>query len=57
MNSTDIIRRRLRNADSLSDALFAQIILGDDRAVRAVIANGKPIYEKSGGDSLKEYDR
>ena len=45
MNSTDIIRHRMNNADSLADALFAQIILADDRAIRAVYANGKRIFE------------
>jgi len=45
LNSTDIVRHRMDNADSLSAALFAQIILSDDRAIRVVYANGKSIYE------------
>ena len=53
MKSTDIIRHRIQNVDSLSDVLFAQIVLADDRAVRAVVANGKIIYEKSRGDNRK----
>ncbi|MFP6732430.1 MAG: guanine deaminase [Rhodospirillales bacterium] len=46
MNSTEIIRHRMCSANSLSDALFAQIILADDRAIWAVYANGKPIFER-----------
>ena len=47
LNSTEIIRHRMRSASNLSDALFAQIILGDDRAIRAVYANGLPIFQSN----------
>lgn len=46
LNSTDIIRHRMKNVDSLADTLFAQIILGDDRAIRATYANGVRVHER-----------
>lgn len=42
--STPLIARRMAGADSLWDALFAQMILADDRAIRATYANGKLVY-------------
>ena len=40
LNSTPVIRQRVERAETLRDILFAQMILADDRAVRAVYANG-----------------
>lgn len=41
--STELIARRAAEAESLRDLLFAQIILADDRAIRAVYAGGEPV--------------
>jgi guanine deaminase len=43
LTSTPVIRQRVERAESLRDILFAQMILGDDRAVRAVYANGRKV--------------
>ena len=45
VNSTPLIRQRMKRADSLRDMLFAQIILADDRAVRATYAAGNLVYQ------------
>ncbi len=47
VNSTPIIRQRMDRADSLRDMLFAQMILADDRAVRATYAAGVMVYRAS----------
>jgi len=41
--STELIAHRVAEAESLRDLLFAQIILADDRAIRAVYAGGEPV--------------
>ncbi len=46
LNSTDLIHHRLQNVDSLADILFAQIVLADDRAIRATYANGFEVYKR-----------
>ena len=43
--STPLIANRMAGADSLWDALFAQIILADDRAIRATYAAGRLVFE------------
>jgi guanine deaminase len=43
--STPPIANRMAGADSLWDALFAQMILADDRAIRATYAAGRLLYE------------
>ena len=45
LNSTPMIRNRMAKADSLADMLFAQIILADDRAVRATYGAGQLVYD------------
>jgi len=45
LNSTPIIRQRMNQAKSLRDILFAQMILADDRAVRATYAAGRLVYQ------------
>lgn len=44
VNSTPMIRQRMDRADNLRDILFAQMILADDRAVRATYAAGNLVY-------------
>ncbi|MBI1416325.1 MAG: guanine deaminase [Limimaricola sp.] len=43
--STTAIAQRAARADSIWDALFPTIMMGDDRAVRAVWVNGKPAQQ------------
>lgn len=45
LNSTPIIRQRMNRAESLRDMLFAQMILADDRAVRATYAAGGLVFQ------------
>ncbi len=45
--STPIIRQRVERAENLRDLLFAQMVLADDRAVRATYAGGRKIHEKT----------
>ena len=46
LNSTPMIRNRTQRAETLGDLLFTQIILADDRAIRATYAAGKIVYER-----------
>jgi guanine deaminase len=48
LTSTDIIDHRMKSVNSLAETLFAQIILADDRAIRATYANGELVYAKDG---------
>ncbi len=48
VNSTPMIRQRMERAESLRDMLFAQIILADDRAVRATYAAGTQVNRTRG---------
>jgi guanine deaminase len=45
--STPLIANRMAGADSLWDALFVQIILADDRAIRATYAAGRRVFPDS----------
>ena len=47
VTSTPVIRHRMERAESLRDMLFAQMILADDRAVRATYASGSLVYTAS----------
>ena len=40
LKSTPLIDQRVKRAENLSDILFTQMILADDRAIRAVYVNG-----------------
>ena len=46
LESTPLIRNRMKTAETLRDQLFAQIILADDRAIRATYASGELIYDR-----------
>ena len=48
LNSTPVIRQRVDRAEDLRDMLFAQMILADDRAIRATYAGGLKVYAKVG---------
>ncbi len=46
LKSTPLLALRMQYADSLQEALFLQMILGDDRAVRATWSGGELVYSK-----------
>ena len=48
LNSTPVIRQRVDRAGDLRDILFAQMILADDRAIRATYVGGLKVYAKVG---------
>jgi guanine deaminase len=43
--SRPVIRERMARARDAVDALFAQIVMADDRAIRAVYVGGRLAYE------------
>jgi guanine deaminase len=47
LKSTPLIEYRMRHAADLEEALFVQMTLGDDRAVRATYVSGNPVYERA----------
>jgi guanine deaminase len=55
LNSTPLIAQRMARTNSISEALFVQIILGDDRAIAATYAGGRLLHrrdkENSGGQT------
>ena len=46
MKSTPLIEHRMRHASDLEEALFVQMTLGDDRAVRATYVAGTKVYAR-----------
>ena len=44
--STPLIRHRMARAETLSEVMFAQIVLADDRAVKTTISGGKVVYDR-----------
>jgi guanine deaminase len=48
-NCTPLLQRRLTRCNNLEEMLFALMILGDDRAIKATWVNGKCLYEKQDG--------
>jgi guanine deaminase len=46
LKSTELINFRMNHWRDIEEALFLQMIMGDDRATRAVYVNGHMAYEK-----------
>jgi len=46
LNSTPAIKQRMRHANDHWEALFIQMIMADDRAVRATYVHGRKAYER-----------
>lgn len=46
MASSPLLAERMRRASNVRDALFARIILADDRAVRATYVAGRKVYDR-----------
>ncbi len=49
LHSTPILRHRMARAGCITEALFAQIVLADDRAVAVTLSGGEVVYDR--GDS------
>lgn len=45
-HSTDLIDYRMRFAETLEEKLFVQMMIADDRSVRATFVSGKKIYDR-----------
>ncbi len=52
-DATPILAARTRRADSISDLLFALMILGDDRAVWRTYSGGALIHDRDKADTLR----
>jgi guanine deaminase len=50
LRSTPILRHRMARAETITEAMFVQIVLADDRAVKSTISGGKVVY--SDGESI-----
>ncbi|MFI5371708.1 MAG: guanine deaminase [Candidatus Eisenbacteria bacterium] len=46
LRSTPLLEWRMRQVDSLDDAFFLQMMLADDRAIRATYVGGKLVYSR-----------
>jgi guanine deaminase len=46
LKSTPLIEYRMQHTADLEEALFVQMTLGDDRAVRATYAGGRKVYAR-----------
>ncbi|MFO1284032.1 MAG: guanine deaminase [Burkholderiales bacterium] len=46
LESTPVIDYRMRHCGSLEEALFVQMTMGDDRAIRATYVAGKRVYDR-----------
>ncbi len=47
LKSTPLIAYRMRYAEDLEQALFVQMTLADDRAVRATYVAGRRVYQRA----------
>ena len=46
LEATPLIAQRTRRAASLDEALFALLMLGDDRAIRATYVGGRCVHRR-----------
>jgi len=46
LDSTPLIAQRVARAENFAEALFAQIILADDRAIRQTWVNGQKVWDR-----------
>jgi guanine deaminase len=51
LKSTPLIEFRMRHCDSLEEALFIQMTLGDDRAIEATYVAGRLASRRGSGIS------
>ncbi len=52
LNSTPLIAARMRHVDSLDEALFVQMMLADDRAIRATWVAGRKRFDREAALSV-----
>jgi guanine deaminase len=45
--STPLLRHRMDRAESITEAMFAQIVLADDRAVLRTLSGGRVVHERA----------
>jgi guanine deaminase len=57
LKSTPLIEYRMQHAADLEEALFVQMTLGDDRAVRATYAAGRKVYAREDGPDERHRSR
>ncbi len=50
LKSQPLIAERMRHAADINEALFVQMILADDRAIRAVYAGGRLVHDRQSSD-------
>jgi guanine deaminase len=55
LKSTPLIELRLRHCESLEEALFVQMTLGDDRAIAATYVAGTLVHERGGNSGQVGY--
>ncbi|MCB5364378.1 amidohydrolase family protein [Pusillimonas sp. CC-YST705] len=46
LHSTPLIDARMKHCDSVEEALFIQMSMADDRAIKAVYVNGRLAHER-----------
>jgi len=46
--STPLLRHRMARAESITEAMFAQIVLADDRAVLRTLSGGQVVHQRAG---------
>jgi guanine deaminase len=46
LRSTPLLEWRMRQVESVEDALFLQMMLADERAIRATFVAGKLVYSR-----------
>lgn len=46
LNSTPLIKRRMKSSNSLEEKLFILMILGDDRSIFETFVDGKSVYQR-----------
>jgi guanine deaminase len=51
LKSTPAIARRMESAVDLWETLFVQMIMADDRAIRATYAGGRKLYDRDAADA------
>jgi guanine deaminase len=47
LRSTPLLRHRMNRVEGIAEALFAQIVLADDRAVKSTISDGRVVYDRT----------
>jgi guanine deaminase len=53
LNSRPLIAERMRHARDLTDTLFVQMILADDRAIAAVYSGGSKVYQRTAASNAE----